>query len=158
MFRFWLRSERSWKVENRDRNFTPDIWKVLDKLCKMKPFWSQWQHQWRHNMTLNIALFMFKSGWLWGQVLRSLYWETMCNHISRFHIDKEYLTMYNFSRSQVKGQSHRVSGVPGWHKTNVSGILMGMLLGKPRFGFTFGFHDHRWQQLRAILYGCQIER
>ena len=31
------------------------MWKLDDKLCKMKPIWPRWYHQWRHSVISNIA-------------------------------------------------------------------------------------------------------
>ena len=34
------------------------VWKLDGKLCRMKTLWSWWHHQWRHSVTLNIAVYI----------------------------------------------------------------------------------------------------
>ena len=68
-FSFGLKIIRGWKsksfpgiskihILHMIASISLQIWQLGGKLCKMKPFWPWWHHQWRHNVTLHIALYI----------------------------------------------------------------------------------------------------
>ena len=72
---------------------------------------------------------------------------------------KQDLNKYEFSRSWVKGQVHRLTKSLGYQdkaKTELQGIGMVILLRQPRLGHTFDFQDRLMPQLTAILDDCEI--
>ena len=84
---------------------------------KMFPWW--WHHRWVHRVASNFPLCLREVGSgikLQGQCL-----VTKCkyrNRLSRLYMPKDYLNEWHFSRLQVKGQRHRLTGWP-WHLNGI---------------------------------------
>ena len=143
----------------------------------MKAFQPRWCHQWRHSVTLNIALYF------------RLYEKVAMEPISKINIlgskvtleiiFLDYLWLITVLRNenpQDRRSKVNVTGLPGdldietvvalsfagviwWNKNWNVGIPMAtcMLLWQSRFGFSFGFHD-RWRRpLTPILDGMVVK-
>ena len=105
----------------------PQIWKDRPKLCKKKFFYGDDVIDdvtgWPQNFSLYSFLGEVGSGSkLQGQCLVNKYQYRNC--LSRLYMPKDDLNELHFSRLQVKGQHHRLTGWP-WHNviSNIANYL-----------------------------------
>ena len=95
----------------------PQIWIDRPKLCQKKFFLWLWRHRWRQRVASKfLSIFMLRRGWLREQIARAMSRQKCQYHncLSRLYMPKEDLNELHFSRLQVKGQHHRLTGWP-WH-------------------------------------------
>ena len=94
----------------------PQIWKDRPKLCQKRFLW-RWRHRWRHRVASKfLSIFMFRRGCS-GSKLQGQCLVNKCqyrNCLSRLYMPKDDLNELHFSRLQIKGQHHRLTGWP-WH-------------------------------------------
>ena len=104
---FW----KFWNIKH-SFNLNSDM-KRSSQIMSIKFLW-WWRHRWRHRVASKfLSIFMFRRGWLREQIARAM--SCQChNCLSRLYMPKDDLNELHFSRLQVKGQHHRLTGWP-WH-------------------------------------------
>ena len=108
-----------WKFWNIKHSFNLTSHMIRSSQIMPKKFLLWWRHRWRHRMASKfLSIFMFRKGWLREQIARQCLVNKCQYHncLSRLCMPKNDLNEKHFSRLQVNGQHHRLTGALGTNK------------------------------------------